>query len=306
MLDDELDEVRKLLDAPSGLILVAGPTGSGKTHSLYAFLKHLNDGSRKIHTLEEPIEFIVPGLIQSQVNRRAGLDFADLLYATLRHSPDVIMIGEIRDERTAQIAIRAANSGQLVLATIHAQDASSAIQSMLALNAIPQFLGTTLLGVIAQRLVRRLCPACRESIGLPAETQWLSELRETYEDFGPPSLYQSVGCDQCDQLGYDRMVCIPEILTAGSRVRHAIIEGYSNAELHDVAVQSGMRSMREACKLRIALGMATPEDLIALLPANIDCELTGRKRMPRLPHAIDPKPPEKSELPPIEMVESAS
>ena len=157
----ERTTLSSMLMSPSGLILVTGPTGTGKTTTLYACLQFLNDGSRKINTLEDPIEYSIEGLRQSQVNTKIGLDFSDLLTGVLRQAPDVIMIGEIRDEDTAATAVRAANSGHLVLATLHAPTAAAAVQSMLALGAHPYYLASCLLGVVAQRLIRTLCPACR-------------------------------------------------------------------------------------------------------------------------------------------------
>ena len=154
--------IRALLRQPSGLILIAGPVASGKSSTLYAMVDELNDGSRKIHTLEDPIEHSIPGVIQSQINERANLGFAELLSTVLRHSPDVIMIGEIRDARTAATAIRAGSSGQLVLATIHARSAAEAIDSMLHYGVDPKAISQALLGAISQRLVGKICPECGE------------------------------------------------------------------------------------------------------------------------------------------------
>ncbi|XZE52855.1 GspE/PulE family protein [Planctomycetaceae bacterium SH139] len=286
LLRDELDELRRLLDAPSGLILLAGPTGSGKTHTMYSFLDYLNNGRRKIHTLEDPVEFVMPGVVQSQVNSRAGIDFASLLHAALRHSPDVIMIGEIRDKATAEIAIRAAGSGQLVLATVHAQDAVGAIQSMLAYDGAPQFLASTLLGVVSQCLLRRLCPACHRAIQLPKSSNLLSDLRERYQNMGEPHLYAPAGCPACDDQGYDRLICVPEILVASQRIRQGISDGYSAHQLQQLALQAGMRTLSEACKIRIALGMATAEDAYEALPADVDTGMGLRMEMPDAPRGI--------------------
>ena len=162
----ERGELAAMLDIPGGLILVSGPTGSGKTTTLYACLRHLNNGERKIHTIEDPIEYAIPGLRQSQINLKADVGFPELLRSVLRQSPDVILIGEIRDAITAEIAIRAANSGHLVLASVHAPSAPGAVQSLLGLGANPHFLSSSLQGVIAQRLVRTLCPACKAAFDL--------------------------------------------------------------------------------------------------------------------------------------------
>ena len=269
MLPEENHKVHRLLDSPSGLVLVAGPTGSGKTHSLYAFLNYLNDGKRKIHTLEEPIERILPGIVQSQATNRGGLDFCSLLSAILRHSPDIIMIGEIRDEKTAEIAVKAAASGQLVLSTIHAQSSVGALDSLLAYGIHRRFLASTLTGIIGQRLVRRICRNCRREIQLPHRTYMLGEVRQSL-GLHDPKLYQPVGCSQCHELGYDRLICIPEILIGTPEIKHAIAEGTSTNEIEQLAFRDGMQSLRDASKLRIALGDATPQDIYQVLPPMFD------------------------------------
>lgn len=266
LLNDERQQIEHLLDAPSGLILVAGPTGSGKTHSLYAFLRWLNDGQRKIHTLEEPVEHILPGVVQSEVSPRGGLDFSDLLHSVLRHAPDVIMLGEIRDEQTAAMAIRAASSGQLVLATVHAQTAAGAVQTMLAYQSHPHFLASALLGIVAQRLVRRLCAKCRVEIPLPDLPSFMSEVRDELPAEYEPTLYVARGCDACDSLGYDRLACVPEILPASPVICRAIADGESSDRIELLAIAEGMRSLRQALQLRIAYGITTAEDVCRLLP----------------------------------------
>ncbi len=256
--DPEVTAIKHLLAAPSGLILVAGPTGSGKTNSLYAFLSMLNDGERKIHTLEEPIEYILPGVIQSQVNLRGGLDFADLLAGCLRQCPDVIMVGEVRDRRTAEIAIRAGVTGHLVLATVHAQTAPLALQNMLAFGVNPSFLADALVGVVMQRLVRRLCGSCRRRVD-PSEGEGLTPLDE---GLAPEEqvFFRAVGCDACESEGYDRMICLPEILSGNPPLRQAIAERGSGASLEQIAVESGMLTMANAALRRINQGLITPQD----------------------------------------------
>ncbi|QEG41052.1 GspE/PulE family protein [Roseimaritima ulvae] len=248
-LDEERVIVERLLTAPSGLILVAGPAGCGKTNSLYAFLNHLNNGQRKIHTLEEPIEYRLPGMHQSQVNVRAGLDFADLLYGCMRQSPDVIMIGEIRDTRTADTAIRAGTGGQLVLATVHAQTAPTAVQNMLALNANRHFLADSLVGVLNQRLIRQLCPHCRVQ----------HEMADP-NNGGKQIYFQPGSCDECREEGYIGMTCLPEILEVGKIMTHAIAQGEAADELGRIAVEQGMRKLGDAAMLRITQGIVTPQD----------------------------------------------
>lgn len=264
-LPRELAEVEELLEAPSGLLLVSGPTGSGKTNSLYAFLKYLNRGDLKIHTLEEPVEYVLNGVVQSQVNHRGGVGFAQLLSAALRHAPDVIMIGEIRDRRTAEIAVQAGSSGQLVLATVHASTATGAVQTMAAFEINPHFLASSLLGVVSQRLVRRLCPACRFPIDLPDFPDYLRE-GDGELDFTPQrTLYVPVGCERCVD-GYDRLACVPEILRIDSRLRRAISDRVDFERIADLAEQGGMTRFQTAARQRLALGITTIEEIIREIP----------------------------------------
>ncbi|HWL72458.1 MAG TPA: ATPase, T2SS/T4P/T4SS family, partial [Burkholderiaceae bacterium] len=161
LLPRQMHELIAMINSPGGLVLVTGPTVSGKTTTLYACLQNLNNGSRKINTIEDPVEYAVPGLRQSQVNPLLEIDFPEMLRSVLRQAPDVIMVGEIRDPLTAQTAVRAANSGHVVLATLHAPIAAGAIQSMLSLDVHPHFFSSCLRGVVTQRLVRSLCPECK-------------------------------------------------------------------------------------------------------------------------------------------------
>ncbi|MEM9587399.1 MAG: ATPase, T2SS/T4P/T4SS family [Planctomycetota bacterium] len=265
MFAGELAIIRDLLSASSGLILVAGPTGSGKTNSLYAFLKHLRRDHRKIHTIEEPIEHLMPGIVQSAVNLRAGVDFAGLLSAILRHAPDVIMIGEIRDERTAEIAVRAGGSGQLVLASVHARTAVGAIQSMLAYNVNPNFLASSLVGIVAQRLVRRMSPETRFEIGMSDVPEYLSSIRHRMPSEAQPALWMPRPTEQYPD-GYDRLTCIPEILKVGPKVRQAITDGLDSEAIEAVALADGMVPFRTAAQMRLATGVTTAEELISQLP----------------------------------------
>lgn len=257
--EQETAIVKHLLSAPSGLLLVAGPTGSGKTNSLYSFLHVLNDGERKIHTLEEPIEHVIPGIIQSQVNLRSGLDFAELLYGCLRQCPDVIMVGEVRDQRTAEIAIRAGVTGHLVLATVHAQTAPMAVQNMVAFGVNPHFLADALVGVVMQRLVRRLCPSCSVRVDV-SSTSSASSLPVDNVPLESDVVYRASGCDACGGEGYDRMICLPEILVNNQAFRCAVAEGNSGAEIERIAVDSGMMTLADGALRRIRNGSVTPQD----------------------------------------------
>ncbi len=190
----DLSDLYNLLSKPSGLLLVTGPTGSGKTTTLYACLQHLNNGQRKINTIEDPVEFAFDGVRQSQINPRIELDFPELLRSVLRQAPDVIMIGEIRDPTTADTAVLAANSGHMVLATLHAPVAAAAIDSMLAYNVQPHFLSTCLLGVISQRLVRTLCPHCKVSYDLSGAPKTFEDVKRWLEPGEGEMIYSAPGC----------------------------------------------------------------------------------------------------------------
>ena len=187
----ELSKLDSMLASPSGLILVTGPTGAGKTTTLYACIQRLNDGTRKINTIEDPVEYALDGVRQSQVNLRMDLDFPELLRSVLRQAPDVIMVGEIRDPLTAETAVRAANSGHLVFATLHAPTAPGAVDSMLAMGAHPHFLASSLLGILAQRLVRTLCPKCKTAVDISESPQTFEEVPQMAgAGPGPGDLHQ--------------------------------------------------------------------------------------------------------------------
>jgi type II secretory ATPase GspE/PulE/Tfp pilus assembly ATPase PilB-like protein len=267
MTRKDLETLKGLLTRPSGLLLVTGPTGTGKTTTLYACLSHLNNGERKINTLEDPIEYAIDGIRQSHVHPKIGVDFPELLRHVLRQAPDVIMVGEIRDEETAVAAVRAANSGHLVLSTLHAPVAAAAAQSMLALGAPPYFLSSCLLGIIAQRLVRTLCPHCRmefdigDAPGTFDEIQDLLEPDEGHAIFGPGS------CEFCRHSGYAGRTGLFEILTLNREVR-GLIANHSTAEqIADAAAKNGMIPFRRGALLKVAKGMTSTEEVLRAVPA---------------------------------------
>jgi type IV pilus assembly protein PilB len=263
--DTELEMIRELLRQPSGLILVAGPVASGKSSTLYAMVDELNDGSRKIHTLEDPIEHSIPGVIQSQINERANLGFAELLSTVLRHSPDVIMIGEIRDSRTAATAIRAGASGQLVLSTIHARSAAEAIDSMLHYGVDPKAISQALLGAISQRLVGKICPECGEKA-----SEQSPEIDERVANrLGDQSaeLWKTIGCDACFGHGFSKMTCVPEILSINRSLKDVIASGSTAVALEDAARNSGMLCMAESLAARVYRGETTAHEAHRVIPA---------------------------------------
>jgi type II secretory ATPase GspE/PulE/Tfp pilus assembly ATPase PilB-like protein len=256
-----------MLGHPSGLILVTGPTGTGKTTTLYACLQHLNDGSRKINTLEDPVEYALEGIRQSQVNLRLKLDFSELLVNILRQAPDVIMVGEIRDRDTVTTAVRAANSGHLVLATLHAPTASGAVQSMLALGAQPHFLSGSLLGVVAQRLVRTLCPHCRVEYDISFSPQTFEEIDHLLEPGQGKAIYGPAGCDQCLHGGYAGRTGLFEIVTVNQEIRRLVAHSAPSLQIEEAAVKNGLVVFRKAALLKVAQGTTSTEEILRDVPA---------------------------------------
>lgn len=255
----DVESLDHLIGRQSGLVLVTGPVASGKTSTLYAMLDRLNDGSRKIHTIEDPIEHSLSGTMQTSINRKLNLDFADLLTAVLRHSPDVIMIGEVRDAMTARTAVRAGASGQLVLATVHSKSAAEAVDMMLQYATNPKFLSRALVGVINQRLVRRLCPQCRVADTDVDPADLAQGVRERLGDV-EPKLYSAGGCAACNESGYDQLVAMPEVMRVSGDVEEAMAESATAAELESKAIESGMLPLREVAMSYVVRGITTIEE----------------------------------------------
>lgn len=267
-ISTQLNDLLAMLSCPSGLILVTGPTGSGKTTTLYACLRYLNDGRRKINTIEDPIEHEIAGVRQSQVNPRIGLGFPDLLRSVLRQDPDVILLGEVRDAVTANTAVHAANSGHLVLATLYAPLAAGAVQSMQGWGVNLHFLGHTLLGVVAQRLVRKLCPQCRTSFPLPAEAPHaFAEVQAWLAPDEGRSLFAAHGCPACLNSGYNDRTGVFEILPMSQTVRRLILEGQAPPVLREQARRDGMIELRQAALLKVARGETTAEEVLRDVPS---------------------------------------
>ena len=267
MTRTDLARLQSLLASPSGLILVTGPTGTGKTTTLYACIQHLNRGTHKINTIEDPIEYAIAGVRQSQVNVRIGVDFPDLLRNILRQAPDVIMIGEIRDEETAATAIRAANSGHLVLATLHSPRAAGAVQSLRALGANPYFLSSCLLGVIAQRLVRTLCPTCRVAYDISESPQTFADIQSLLEPGLGTFLYGPGGCEECGGRGYRGRTGVFEVMTFNQQLRKSIFQERPAEEIETLAIENGMVEFRRAVMLQVAHGVTSTEEVLRELPA---------------------------------------
>ena len=242
MQGDTLSRLEHLVEQPYGIILVTGPTGSGKTTTLYAALQKLDAGHSNIMTVEDPIEYELPGVGQTQVNSRIDLTFAKALRAILRQDPDVIMIGEIRDFETAQIAIQASLTGHLVLATLHTNTATSAVTRLIDMGIEPFLLSSSLLGVLAQRLVRKLCPHCKK------------------ED--APGRWRAVGCAHCAVSGYKGRTGIYELMTVDDAVRDHIHNRAPESELLISAQAAGLRTMREDGERLVNTGVTTAQELV--------------------------------------------
>jgi type II secretory ATPase GspE/PulE/Tfp pilus assembly ATPase PilB-like protein len=262
----EEQQALAMLSSPSGLLLVTGPTGSGKTTTLYACLHHLNDGTRKINTIEDPIEYAVEGIRQSQINLKHGVDFPDLLRGVLRQSPDVIMVGEIRDPVTAQTAVRAANSGHLVLATLHAPVAAVAVQSMLNLDVHPHFLSTSLLGVIAQRLVRTLDPETKVAYDVSESPMTFEEVRPWLGPEEGRTIYGPGSPLPTSPDGYSGRTAVFEVLPISSGIRQMISDSGTSREIQAKAIEEGMLEFRRSSLLKVARGITSTEEILRAVP----------------------------------------
>jgi general secretion pathway protein E len=259
--DDITGRYRKLLARPNGILLVTGPTGSGKSTTLYASLLELNSPGRHLLTVEDPVEYQIEGVNQIQVKPQIGLTFAHILRSILRHDPDVVMIGEIRDKETAQIAVRAALTGHVVLSTLHTNNAASTITRLLEMGVENYLLTSTLNGIIGQRLVRTLCEACRESY--PASRQLVSQLKlKPGDGEGDITLWRPKGCERCHDAGYLGRTTILELLPIDDSIRHMIVD---RAEAHDIqraAVEGGMRTMFAHGVEKALAGITTLDEVL--------------------------------------------
>jgi len=234
---------RKLYTQSYGMILVTGPTGSGKTTTLYSTLLAVNSPSKNILTLEDPVEYRLPGINQVQVNPKSGLSFASGLRSVLRQDPNVVLVGEIRDGETADIAIRASLTGHLVFSTLHTNDAAGTIIRLLDMDVEPFLVASSVLGVIAQRLVRVICPQCKDDYLLAPDA-----VERNFLGVGPEKeivLYRGLGCSYCNNTGYRRRMAIHEIMPVTSKIREAINRKASSDEISSIAIQQGMVTMRQ-------------------------------------------------------------
>jgi len=249
---------RKLLAMPHGIILVTGPTGSGKTTTLYSALNEINDSIRKIITIEDPVEYHMKGVNQIQISEKAGLTFARGLRSILRHDPDVILVGEIRDSETARIAIQASLTGHLVFSTLHTNDAPSASTRLVDMGVEPYLVASALEGVMAQRLVRVLCPSCKVVDHSPAAMSFRREIE--IPDQIP--LYHSPGCDDCRNTGYFGRRAIFELMVMNEEIRRLILESGSTGAIREAAGRSGLRSLTEDGWRLVKEGVTTVDEVL--------------------------------------------
>lgn len=263
---DTFQQVKAAVDAPHGLILVTGPTGSGKTTTLYSALNELNSPIYNIVTVEDPVEFQIPGINQVPTKKDIGLTFANALRSILRQDPDIVMIGEIRDTETAEIAVEAALTGHQVLSTMHCNDAPGAITRLDDMGIAPFLISSSVILTCAQRLMRRICSHCKEPVTYPAKM--FQDLNIDPSMFDGLTLYRGRGCDRCKNSGYAGRLAIIEAMTVTDEVRKLIISRSSARDMGKVALGQGMRTLRMVALDRVREGLSTLEQVLVLTSAN--------------------------------------
>jgi type IV pilus assembly protein PilB len=267
-LPENMARYEKSYRKPYGTILVTGPTGSGKSTTLYATLNILNDESKNVITVEDPVEYHLPGINQIQVNAKAGMTFAAALRSILRADPDILLVGEIRDQETAVIAIEAALTGHLVLTTLHTNDAASTPQRLVEMGVEPFLVASAIDCIVAQRLARRLCDRCKESYR-PEYTE-LAAVGWDFERQGgttdaTSSIFRAVGCGACGGTGYHGRFAIHEVLTVTEEVERLIVEKGHSDELRKLAISQGMLTLRQAGMSDVQAGMTSMEEILRVI-----------------------------------------
>lgn len=264
--EEDIKKIHDMVQSPNGIILTSGPTGSGKTTTLYTILKALNKEDVNITTIEDPIEIKLEGINQSQVNPKADITFASCMRAILRQDPDIILIGEIRDFETLEVAISAALTGHLVLSTVHTNSAAATVTRLIEMGAKDYLVSSTLTGVIAQRLVRRLCDKCKEAyFPTEEEVQHISTNPEEQQRLLKTKLYRKKGCKECGYLGYAGRLGIYEIMPITREIKKLIAQGAHDIEIEETAVAAGMHTLKSSCLDHIVQGNTTTSEFIRVL-----------------------------------------
>jgi general secretion pathway protein E len=262
---EDRENWERMIHEPNGIILVTGPTGSGKTTTLYSTMKLLATPEVNVCSVEDPIEMIAPEFNQMQVQPVIGVDFANGVRTLMRQDPDIIMVGEIRDRDTADMAVQAALTGHLVLSTLHTNDAPTAVTRLLDLGVPGYLINSTLLGVMAQRLIRTLCPNCKKPADPPDEDTWRM-LTAPFRAELPQNTQQPVGCLECRMTGYFGRVGLYEIMTLSPGLRRLIHTGGDDGKIRDQAYKEGMKPLRVSGAMKIASGLSTPEEVVKVAP----------------------------------------
>ena len=267
MQKEMLDDLQSLINLPEGIILVTGPTGSGKTTTLYSAIMEINSNERNIMTIEDPVEYKLLKIAQIGVNTKIGLHFSTGLRHILRQDPDIIMVGEIRDSQTAEIAIGASLTGHLVLSTLHTNDAPSAITRLVDMGIEPYLLTSSLVGVVAQRLVRKICPKCSSSY-VPTDDE-LKKLNFTRESIGDRRFYRANGCDQCFQTGYKGRHGIYQVMKVSPAIKKQIMKNVDSEELKITAKKAGMKDLLDHGKELVLEGITTSSEVLRVVKAGV-------------------------------------
>ncbi len=257
MLEDDLKKYLEMINVPHGSVIITGPTGSGKTTTLYASLNKIADVEKKIFTIEDPVEYRFPQIMQVQVNPKIDMSFSRGLRAMLRSDPDIILIGEIRDLETAKIAVEAAITGHLVLTTLHTNDAPSTLSRLMEMGVETYMISSAVRGIVAQRLVRLLCSNCKKEIKIP-ESSLKEEIRPILKG---KKIYKAVGCKRCNNTGYSGRTGIYSLLMVTKKIRQMLLEKKSNDDINDVAREEGMKTLLESGAYKVAEGLTSLEEL---------------------------------------------
>ncbi len=257
MSPEDVPIYKKMVKLPHGSIIITGPTGSGKTTTLYATLNQIADVEKKIFTIEDPVEYRFPGIIQVQVNPKIHMDFSRGLRAMLRSDPDIIMVGEIRDLETARIAMEASITGHLVLTTLHTNDAPSSLTRLLEMGIESYMISSAVRGIVAQRLIRKLCKNCKKEVDI-SNLQISSEIKKIFKG---EKIYTKVGCSRCNKSGYLGRIGIYSVLVVTQKIREMLLLRKSTDEINDVARQEGMKTLLESAAEKVAAGITSIEEM---------------------------------------------